>query len=248
MFNFLRKLRLKNLNGKYFKYALGEIILVVIGILIALSINNLNENRKQKERQKQYLIALISELKTDLIDLAERNRIDSIEILQIETFNSRMSDPRATMDTVRKIARYEFAPYFDPSNELNRNTMQALSATGEIGQFPKELRDLILKHDSEQISSLKIMDANVEIFLATMERTALGPSSHPASQAYGINGKLQDEIWDSMDDQEIARKVTSRITSKLIMLKFISRVRQRLILNTQLLLFKLEADFEKYYP
>ncbi len=36
-------------TGKYFKYAIGEIILVVIGILIALQINNWNENRKLDE-------------------------------------------------------------------------------------------------------------------------------------------------------------------------------------------------------
>ena len=41
MLNFLRKLRQKEMiNAKYLKYAIGEIILVVIGILIALSINN----------------------------------------------------------------------------------------------------------------------------------------------------------------------------------------------------------------
>jgi hypothetical protein len=36
----------KNKTGKYLKYAFGEIVLVVIGILIALSINNWNEERK----------------------------------------------------------------------------------------------------------------------------------------------------------------------------------------------------------
>ncbi len=53
MIPIFRKIR-KNLASenrpmKYLKYAIGEIILVVIGILIALSINNWNENRKQKE-------------------------------------------------------------------------------------------------------------------------------------------------------------------------------------------------------
>lgn len=38
----------QNLTGKYLKYAIGEIVLVVIGILIALQINNLNKTRKQK--------------------------------------------------------------------------------------------------------------------------------------------------------------------------------------------------------
>ena len=36
----------ENKTGKYFKYAIGEIVLVVIGILIALQINNWNEARK----------------------------------------------------------------------------------------------------------------------------------------------------------------------------------------------------------
>ncbi len=52
MIKFFRKIRYdlmdKNKTGKYLKYAIGEIILVVIGILIALSINNWNENRKSK--------------------------------------------------------------------------------------------------------------------------------------------------------------------------------------------------------
>jgi hypothetical protein len=50
MINFFRKIRhklmVKNKTATYFKYAIGEIVLVVIGILIALSINNWNESKK----------------------------------------------------------------------------------------------------------------------------------------------------------------------------------------------------------
>jgi sensor domain CHASE-containing protein len=42
----------ENKTGKYLKYAIGEIILVVIGILIALQINNWNEQRKQKNLEQ----------------------------------------------------------------------------------------------------------------------------------------------------------------------------------------------------
>jgi hypothetical protein len=41
-----QNLLLENKTSKYFKYAIGEIVLVVIGILIALQINNWNENKK----------------------------------------------------------------------------------------------------------------------------------------------------------------------------------------------------------
>tara|TARA_R110002124_G_scaffold109723_4_gene263141 strand:+ start:4403 stop:4585 length:183 start_codon:yes stop_codon:yes gene_type:complete len=42
----------KDTTGKYLKYALGKILLVVIGILIAVSINNWNEQRKQERALK----------------------------------------------------------------------------------------------------------------------------------------------------------------------------------------------------
>ncbi|TXD65033.1 DUF6090 family protein [Polaribacter glomeratus] len=53
-------------SGKYFKYAFGEIILVVIGILIALQINNWNESRKQREKEIVILLALKKGLESDL--------------------------------------------------------------------------------------------------------------------------------------------------------------------------------------
>ncbi|MCB0461581.1 MAG: DUF6090 family protein [Flavobacteriaceae bacterium] len=55
MIKFFRHIRksllMENKTGKYFKYAIGEIVLVVIGILIALSINNWNEKRKTEEKK-----------------------------------------------------------------------------------------------------------------------------------------------------------------------------------------------------
>ncbi|WP_198295279.1 MULTISPECIES: DUF6090 family protein [unclassified Winogradskyella] len=56
---------MENKTGKYFKYAIGEIILVVIGILIALAINNWNENRKEKESLNAIYDLVISDLESD---------------------------------------------------------------------------------------------------------------------------------------------------------------------------------------
>ena len=71
MIKFFRKIRQNLLSEgkttKYFKYAIGEIVLVVIGILIALQINNWNENRKIKHKetviQKELLESINSDLK-----------------------------------------------------------------------------------------------------------------------------------------------------------------------------------------
>lgn len=62
-------------TGKYLKYAIGEILLVVIGILIALQINNWNEARKARKVEQQYLLALQDEFEKNLIEV---NRVISL--------------------------------------------------------------------------------------------------------------------------------------------------------------------------
>lgn len=70
MIKFFRKIRYdlmeKNKTGKYLKYAFGEIILVVIGILIALQINNFNNGRQEMKIEQSYLLSLQSEYETNL--------------------------------------------------------------------------------------------------------------------------------------------------------------------------------------
>ena len=60
---------MENKTSKYFKYAIGEIVLVVIGILIALQVNNWNENRKLETYEKQLLDQLKSDFNRNSKDL-----------------------------------------------------------------------------------------------------------------------------------------------------------------------------------
>ena len=62
---------MENKSGKYFKYAIGEIILVVIGILIALQINNWNNSRIDGKKEANY----IKNIKRDLI-----NQLTAIDV------------------------------------------------------------------------------------------------------------------------------------------------------------------------
>jgi hypothetical protein len=69
MINFFRKIRQNLLNqGKttrYFKYAIGEIVLVVIGILIALQINDWNQRRIDRGNEDRYLMAIVTEIESN---------------------------------------------------------------------------------------------------------------------------------------------------------------------------------------
>lgn len=76
MIKFFRKIRQNLLSEgktrKYFKYAVGEIVLVVIGILIALQINNWNEKQKDLAKEQLILKQLFSEYQSNLKQLDEK--------------------------------------------------------------------------------------------------------------------------------------------------------------------------------
>ena len=73
MIRFFRKIRLQFLSqnraGRYLFYALGEIVLVVIGILIALQINTWNEAQKIAKKEKSFLVNLRQDLEGDSVRL-----------------------------------------------------------------------------------------------------------------------------------------------------------------------------------
>jgi hypothetical protein len=82
MIKFFRRIR-KNLlsegkTGKYFKYAIGEIILVVVGILIALSINNWNDERKNRQILNSIYSIISEDLTNDINEIEELLEIKKV--------------------------------------------------------------------------------------------------------------------------------------------------------------------------
>ena len=106
MIKFLRVIRPNLLSegktGKYLKYALGEIVLVVIGILIALQINNWNEYKKERKLERKVLTELLTSLRhnysrmiSDSINRSHWNKSSDIVINTLE-------DGEAYSDTMNK--------------------------------------------------------------------------------------------------------------------------------------------------
>ncbi len=140
MIKFFRRIRQRlvseNKVSKYVLYAIGEIILVVIGILIALQINNANEVRKERAKEIHYL----KNIKTDLI----------LNIKNIET----VIDTRATkIESANTVLEYfEGKPLEDLDhfnhNSLNvyvfhkfyqiNNTFQELTNSGNLALFSND--------------------------------------------------------------------------------------------------------------
>lgn len=120
MIKFFRHIRqsliMENKTSKYLKYAIGEIVLVVIGILIALQINNWNENRKDRIEEKYLLIQLELEFKSNLEQLDEKIGIReqmikaSLQLLEyIDNPSLRNND-----SIVKYITHTLNTPTFDP--------------------------------------------------------------------------------------------------------------------------------------
>jgi hypothetical protein len=129
MIKFFRKIRYTSKEigktTKYFKYAIGEIILVVLGILIALQINNWNENRKQLNQGEEILVELKDELsyninrfngrtvrlrkelkaKKNLLKLKNLDNIpiDSIQYLLVDHTNLDVQPLQSTVDKIKNL-------------------------------------------------------------------------------------------------------------------------------------------------
>jgi hypothetical protein len=120
----------ENKFSKYILYAIGEIILVVIGILIALQINNWNQIKTDRKVEQQYISSLIEDAKTDLsnfknaITLNEK-RINSLDSLIYRCYNyntKNKKDPELIMWYINSIVRPDFVLQTDRTLSQLKNS------------------------------------------------------------------------------------------------------------------------------
>ena len=146
MIKFFRKIRQNLLSegktGKYLKYAIGEIVLVIIGILIALSINNWNTNRKLKSEEQNLLKDLRIEIKNniDLLSIAINEHEKSYAIAQEfkSLFKNRAAFNEMTDSTFfKKWRKLNQNWTFDP----NKGILKSIISSGQINNLSnKELK------------------------------------------------------------------------------------------------------------
>ena len=136
MIKFFRHIRKslisENKMGKYFKYAIGEILLVVIGILIALQINNWNENRKARLTEVTKLNKLLEDLKLDSIAFdSNLKMLSEINSLHQQLYNIGYKNANEPLtenpNNIRRYVNFE-APSLKTSSllvsQLNNETIR----------------------------------------------------------------------------------------------------------------------------
>ena len=136
-FKHIRKdLMEKNKSSKYFKYAIGEIVLVVIGILIALSLNNWNEKRSQEANFNK------------LIEAFENEIIENIKEANYEIEWYRETKLKASKILSNKISRKQFLEDRNlrsiiEMNRLDINSDDIKSLVNRQEEFPENYKVLI---------------------------------------------------------------------------------------------------------
>lgn len=145
--NIRKKLAAENKAQAYLRYAIGEIVLVVIGILIALQINNWNETRKFNSLKKVYIERLIDDLKQDTsqINTLIVKTIDKQNIIEtvINELDSGIKNESLTNAVIDYLKSGWNMLDFTPSS----NTYSDLSQTGNMSVFRNaELTDRIKQY------------------------------------------------------------------------------------------------------
>lgn len=146
----------KNKIGKYFKYAIGEILLVIIGILIALQINNWNDKRIERKELNTSLHAMIDELNQNIQFLETEKEDKQKRLLAIDNFKNEVDssqDQRHIVYTVSdEIKSKEFnTVYLSLKDEKRVRLIQSPELRNQITTFYEyelaSIRDANIWHE-----------------------------------------------------------------------------------------------------
>jgi hypothetical protein len=198
MIKFFRKIRHQFLNenkfSKYFLYALGEIALVMIGILLALQVNNWNEGQKDRAKEETYLLRLHNDLVADTIYLGSRRERAVQGRAQIYQFIHEIYNTQKTEeDFIRLFALQSFEA---SSLVMQTSTFEELKNTGLISiiqnqQLKIAMIDLYREY---QIAAEHFIEIN-----SFTAREQFGKSAHVAHKYFHPDLYDDERLYEGSD-------------------------------------------------
>jgi hypothetical protein len=245
MIKFFRKIRqnllMENKTSKYFKYAIGEIILVVIGILIALQVNNWNELRKQQTQKQSYLLSLYDNLQQDSIRIHSIIRFYKEDQRVIDDLIERVETSNHVLDTMQKLARYDFNMNMDIISSFNDETYQILINTGNIDLLDKELVQRLIQLNKIQSLALSINNMSLDFYTKLTIDYGLKYSAKTSSP---FSDRILDPVWEDVNEKEFVIYFNALVSGKEALGQNVLYICKPLIEATELLL----EVIRKLYP
>ena len=217
-----------NKTSRYLKYAIGEIILVVIGILIALQINNWNENNKLNSKKQDYYAQLLEDLNKDKTEasLTIQKFDNYLKELDAYTnsFKSGILTPVEVYEAISKL------PVLSTRITFNTSTLEALQNSGDIGLIPSNIRNRLIDLKREQDLTIKHADYTDEGKNGIIQNLnpLLGSTTLPERLNYqpqlkdyfNIDANLKELIlvyegvhrWKSVSEQQSKERLQQMLT------------------------------------
>ncbi len=166
MITFFRRIRQSLLSenkfSKYFKYAIGEIILVVLGILIALQINSWNQNRLDLIEAKKLTTSIYNDIVRDTLLLTNHIKTNE-DLLEYNTLLlNKLEKDDATINTFKKVAD-DFKPDFWNLESFNNTTLSSIESSGKIELLEDNLKIKFLEYKIAQNECLSEINARIYV-------------------------------------------------------------------------------------
>ena len=236
MIKFFRHIRKKladdNKPMKYLRYAIGEIVLVMLGILLALQVNNWNENRKVQKNEIKLVEQLLEDAKADSVFFESRVLFQKI---RDTLFNDIINvSKNISVDSISK-RRVNDNPFFFrlayQSNLINNNP-EAYDLVNHDA-IKNKLRDYKVKYDYV-VHSIELSNRITEQYGIPLQI-----KYHDETQRLGDNPAVQDLSYIIADKKAVATLEQFRIYG----VNFLIQLQQFLIVNQELILM-IEAYLE----
>lgn len=178
MIKFFRKFRQRMLNenkfSKYLIYAIGEILLVVIGILIALQINKWNESNKLIAAKHVYYQQLLKDLANDSAYIEEKIASYERRIANYNKYKDRYKNQKLSPEEVIK---YQSQLNFTTDHvRFQNSTVESLENTGDIKLIPLDLRNKLTDLKRHQELIIEFTNNNYAYYMGAIRPTGLSGS------------------------------------------------------------------------
>ena len=206
MLKFFRKIR-KGLIAdqkfsNYLIYAIGEIVLVVIGILIALAIDNANENSIKRDKEQVYLKGLYDEFETSRIKLKELISVNKQSYEDSKKILAYMETPDKLPDEQELSNLFYNAFAFDISFNPNNSLLEEMINSGSLKDISNPRLRILLTNwisNMEDISKQDAMLNNERNKIIDMFRS----NEHSIKTIYDFTG-VSSELGLPTDSGQIS--------------------------------------------
>jgi len=173
MIKFFRKIRqnllIENKTGKYLKYAIGEIVLVMIGILLALQVSDWNQDRKDRISERK----ILNNIHRDFIQ--NKVNFDSVKVINYKSLAALDSIITISAEgglTIERIGEYNqrikvltYNAYSSTVDAVINSNLLELIQDGELQKYLVSWKDVLLDFTEDENFYIKFLTEQFQPFI-----------------------------------------------------------------------------------